>query len=82
MILKTGAGGERKAHFFARNTLPTGNYGLYALVKLETPHSALELTNANKADLSFCLADFLNAKIIFGDTTVSGAFITPVLQGL
>ena len=36
------------------------------------------LTNANKADLSFCLADFLNAKIIFGDTAVSGALVTPV----
>ena len=28
------------------------------------------------------IADFLNAEIIFSDTTVSGAFITPVLQGL
>ena len=42
----------------------------------------ISLTNPHEADLSLCLAQFLDAQVFLGDTAVSGALVAPGKENL
>ena len=54
-------------------SIPKIRDNLIPLIKKALP----ALTNPHEADLSFCLAQFLDAQVFLGDTAVSGALVAP-----